>query len=337
MTVPVQNKQEIAAVNRMLKHAEIDCENLTISLLYGGNNRVYKIDSNGKKYILKNYFPSGSENRSRLISEFSFLKYGWECGVRTISKPVFYLPEENFGVFEFIDGRKLEKNEVSQKYVKAAADFIVALNSREHRASKTALSLPSASDAWMTFQQNFESIDKRVNRLLEIETDTDIHKKAVRFINSRLIPEWQKHKKKIKDISWIEKEDIGHSIISPSDFGFHNAIIDQNNTLFFIDFEYAGWDHSVKMICDFFCQPETPVPMKYLNYFIDEMNPVMHSSVSQKVTELLPLFRVKWCCIILNDFLRKEAERRNFAYEIENRQEKQLVKAAAYAKEHFDR
>ena len=44
-------------------------------------------------------------------------------------------------------------------------------------------------------------------------------------------------------------------IISPSDIGFHN-ILYKDNKLFFIDFEYAGWDDCFKMIADLVLQPE---------------------------------------------------------------------------------
>ena len=47
--------------------------------------------------------------------------------------------------------------------------------------------------------------------------------------------------------------------LSPSDFGFHNALA-QGETVRFIDFEYAGWDDPAKTVCDFFHHPGVPVP-----------------------------------------------------------------------------
>ena len=49
--------------------------------------------------------------------------------------------------------------------------------------------------------------------------------------------------------------------LSPSDFGFHNALEDKNGTLIFMDFEYAGPDHPGKIVCDLFLSapnPDTP-------------------------------------------------------------------------------
>ena len=61
----------------------------------------------------------------------------------------------------------------------------------------------------------------------------------------------------------LKKEEM---IISPSDFGFHN-VINKNNKLFFIDFEYAGLDDPIKLICDFYCQPDQFINTKTKKYF----------------------------------------------------------------------
>jgi thiamine kinase-like enzyme len=40
-------------------------------------------------------------------------------------------------------------------------------------------------------------------------------------------------------------------ILSPSDFGMHNAIFDCTGHFTFIDFEYFGWDDPAKLVADF--------------------------------------------------------------------------------------
>src|SRR4029077_9202981 len=52
-------------------------------------------------------------------------------------------------------------------------------------------------------------------------------------------------------------------ILSPSDFGFHNALVD-GGRVGFVDFEYAGRDDPAKLIGDFFNQVERPVPLRHL-------------------------------------------------------------------------
>ena len=55
-------------------------------------------------------------------------------------------------------------------------------------------------------------------------------------------------------------------ILSPSDFGFHN-ILSHHNNLYYIDFEYAGWDDPYKLIADFILNPDYKIPIKYQNIF----------------------------------------------------------------------
>ena len=103
--------------------------------------------------------------------------------------------------------------------------------------------------------------------------------------------------------------------ISPSDFGFHNALVQPDGKLFFIDFEYAGWDDPAKTLCDFYCQPELPVPRSTWNQFADAMAGLAADAIleRQRQEELFPLYQVKWCCILLNEFTVDAARRREFA------------------------
>jgi len=120
--------------------------------------------------------------------------------------------------------------------------------------------------------------------------------------------------------------------ISPSDFGFHNAILEKDKILRFIDFEYAGWDDPAKLVCDFFCQQQVPVPMAFFERFVEGIGTTVfdYDGFRSRVTLLLPVYCVKWCCILLNEFLSCGHSRRQFASakgDVEMRKEIQLMKA----------
>ena len=115
--------------------------------------------------------------------------------------------------------------------------------------------------------------------------------------------------------------------LSPSDFGFHNALLPADGRLRFIDFEYAGWDDPAKLVCDFFCQPDVPAPAKYLAPFTDLLladlsDPLRHR---RRIAMLLPVYRVKWCCILMNEYLPAGRERRSFAAGIDVDQDARLA------------
>ena len=86
------------------------------------------------------------------------------------------------------------------------------------------------------------------------------------------------------------------------------------------------------MICDFFCQPEVPIPRPYLPMFSSRVlerldNPEAHY---QRMKVLLPVHTLKWCCIILNEFLPVGRARRIFAnkdMDIDAIKRNQLIKA----------
>ena len=103
-------------------------------------------------------------------------------------------------------------------------------------------------------------------------------------------------------------------MLSPSDFGFHNALRTGDGTLVFIDFEYAGIDDCCKLVGDFFSQPRIPVSIEYLSLFLDNaFTPQQNTMIRARLPVILPLVRLKWCCILLNEFLRVGASRRAFS------------------------
>jgi len=106
-----------------------------------------------------------------------------------------------------------------------------------------------------------------------------------------------------------------HRCISPSDFGFHNALAEPNGNIRFLDFEYAGWDDPAKVAGDFFAQLAVPVPSEFFDRFATEIGHNFSSSekISDRAALLRPAYQIKWCCIALNVFLPVHLARRRFA------------------------
>jgi hypothetical protein len=125
---------------------------------------------------------------------------------------------------------------------------------------------------------------------------------------------------------------IAARVLSPSDFGFHNCLATASG-LRFIDFEYAGWDDPAKTVCDFFCQPAVPVPGEHFERFLAAViSATGDAGIRGRVALLLPVYELKWCCIMLNEFLPVGDDRRSFARADEShdmRHLKQLQKVEA--------
>jgi thiamine kinase-like enzyme len=328
------NKQYLTA---LLQQADEETADIIIDTCHGGgNNRVFILSNNERKLIVKWYYNHPSDTRNRLQAEYSFLKYTNKLGLSNVPKVLACLPEYNLALYEFIEGRKLNSSEISEKKISEAADFFSQINNPGYHQFTEGIH--KASDACFSIRDHLISVQQRVKRLVDSVNQTD--ETVIQFAKEL--------NNKTHDIcNSIEENLLGmgdgldikldeqQRCISPSDFGFHNALLQSSEQLCFIDFEYAGWDDPAKMICDFFCQPEIPADFVHFDSFVNNAlkNTCLAENIElikQRVYLLLPLHKIKWCCIILNEFIPQAAKRREFAtadFDLCARKDLQIAKA----------
>jgi hypothetical protein len=298
-----------------LKAQDFD-EKVELLLLRGGaNNRVYLVTDSKRKAVLKHYFTNPNDPRDRFHSERAFYEYLSAHTVCT-PKPLAWHSGLRLGLLSFIEGRKLQPEEVNGSAVNQALKFIVELNKLRH--SDKAAQIPIASEASFSVSAHLDSIQGRVGRLEIVKGDTEVEAQAIAFIRDELQPAWREVRDKILSTAGSHFTRVlaaTERCLSPSDFGFHNALLSGNSELFFFDFEYAGWDDPAKLVCDFFCQPELPVAREYWREVVHAIGSEFPSdpTFAERATALLPAYEIKWCCIMLNDFVRSELARRQFA------------------------
>jgi hypothetical protein len=301
----------------------------------GGNNRVFVVTLPDRKIVAKRYFSHPSDARDRLRSEYGFLSYAKRVGVEVVPTPIACDPSRNLGLYDYIEGIRLKTEELQQNHVEQAAQFFLQLNDPAHR--EKAGDLPRASEACFSISEHFALVDHRVERLGAITSLTQVDRDARDFCLA-LKARWSAVKRSITNQVSASTQRLDQPIddrcISPSDFGFHNALAGDDGTVRFIDFEYAGWDDPAKMAGDFFSHPGVPVHLRWFDRFVAAtMNySVAAEAHAERVRLLFPVFQVKWCCIILNDFLPDSAQRRRFAdpeFDEQQRKRLQLDKATA--------
>ena len=282
----------------------------------GGNNRVFIVHSHDGKYLAKSYYSHPADTRNRLAAEFAFLSYAKDIGLRCVPRPVACNAEKNIGLYEFVDGKKLTVAELDISHVAQAASFLRELNALSHRLQ--ANKLPAASEACFSIEQHFALVDRRFDRLRTMPMQSEIERQALTFV-TELAAIWQRVKTRIQTLignnAVAAVLDHADRCLSPSDFGFHNALVRESGEICFIDFEYAGWDDPAKTIGDFFCQPAIPVSLDYFGDFAERAMDYLPNgnAVAERAQMLLPIFQLKWCCIMLNEFLPDAANRRRFA------------------------
>jgi Phosphotransferase enzyme family len=305
----------LAVAQRLTAEAGRGAPRVLTRLAGGRNNQVYRLDADDGPQVLKRYFKDARDSRDRLGAEWSFISHAWSRGIRAVPEPLASDAAEQVGLYSFVEGRKLTAPELTAAHVDAAIEFVLAINERPRPA------LAPGSEACFSLAEHVATVERRVARLATLDADVPHVAEARHLVTTQLQPAWAGVKAKIETcaaaagLAMDQALDVDQSCLSPSDFGFHNALIDDAGTLTFLDFEYGGRDDPAKLVSDFFCQPEVPVPLSLHAHFIERMAEGLGLDAAGVVRcrLLLDAYQIKWACIILNDFLPLGAARRAFA------------------------
>lgn len=291
-------------------------EAVALEQLAGGkNNRVFLVRTQaGPPVVMKRYHVDARDTRDRLAHEWAFLSYVWERGVRNIPRPLVRDARHAAALYSHVAGRRLSPAQISGALVDQAAEFIIAANAAPRHPDD----LPPGSESCFSVAAHVETVDRRVARLASLDETAPWRNEAEDLIEKHLLPAWQHVRASIVSHFGAAIDDLlppEQNCVSPSDFGFHNALVDDKDRAAFIDFEYAGRDDPAKLVCDFFCCPEIQVPIRFHQAFVQHVADGLQldDAFITRCNRLLDAYRVKWACIILNDFLPLGAARREFA------------------------
>jgi hypothetical protein len=293
-----------------------------------GNSLSYKVETEKSTLFVKDYFKNPKDQRNRLKTEFQALKFLWEKGIRNIPKPYFSDEKNNIGIYEYIKGKEIGNREIGNREMQEVLDFIIKLKGISEKYGN-GWKQP-ASEACFSVEEIIDNINYRYMKLKRVARENDLQLLLDRFIGVflRQKSEIKKHNFDAKNILTTKER-----ILSPSDFGYHNALRKDDGHLVFIDFEYFGWDDPVKLISDFLIHPKMRLSNNMKKLFRDEAMKLFSDdqNIKQRYEILFPLFQLKWCLIMLNEFLPESFGRREFAagktLDREKIQEKQLIKA----------
>jgi hypothetical protein len=296
----------------------------------GRNSRVYRVTgATGECAALKVYFRHPGYPRDRMGTEFQALTFCWEEGLRRVPRPLAADPEHSFALYECIEGDRITTPGPAE--VAEAVDFLLHL--RDLSGRPTALGLPAASEACFSFQALEAGIRSRLAAL-----DAAAPGALRGFLAGQLRPAWEALLAECQDqcrryaIPFDGELPVRARILSPSDFGFHNALR-RNGRLVFFDFEYFGWDDPAKTLSDLLLHPGMGLTLERRRQFaaglLDGLAAVPELPLRTRLA--FPLYGIKWCLILLNEFLPEALERRAFAARDgtapEEGQARQLAKA----------
>ena len=302
---------------------------------HGRNSQVFLIEDGNNKWVVKKYHQHPKDPRNRLENETLFLYFLKDIGVTRVAESIAIDNENNLGLFSYLPGVVPES--INDDIVFQATEFIRLIN--EFRNEEVAKYLPKASETSFSVISHLNLVKHRVNRLNQIVPNEPIQKEVLAFVRSNLVRSLDKITdditNKYSDDELQRTLPYESRIISPSDFGLQNMLV-KNNKVHFLDFEYSGWDDPAKLICDFGCHPEIPVKNRYLQSFKDSFYSWLDGAEESihRSEILMNLYRLRWCCIILNEFTAVGQDRRTYAGEAKN-YEMQYQKSKKYYERHL--
>lgn len=325
------------SINTLLKTA-LQERAVTVSKLSGGyNSDVYKVGTDKKnQYVAKRYIVRESDARDRLTTEFQGLSFLWRNGIRNIPQPLCMSKSDQLGIYRYIPGKKMQQQEITLPDVEIAAEFLRSMHQVAHEEKSH--NQPVASEACFSLHDYSWGIEQRINTLLHTDSFSRHWKTAVHhFLTSEFQPVFYQIRQFVADACTDRGMDA-HAVLPPkartlssTDFSFHNAIR-YKRTVYFIDFEYYGWDDPSKVVANFFLHPGVVLPAALRVAFYEHASRIFASDdgFGRRLPFIYLLMSLKWSLIMLNVFTRSvsgpnDTIKRNYGIQLEKAR-KQLRK-----------
>jgi len=279
---------------------ELGANVVDLEQLSGGmNNSVFACRSNHGSWVIKGYPCLTHGKRDRMRADVDFLRY---CAkVAPGFTPVLVEVDESrrCAVMEYIQGNSyIEGHKPCEKDLEAAFRFYFRLNSDLELAAES-ISM-DAAEGFLRLSQHMENVHERLTAMRTEHLPSRYKREADRLLGQLHALAEDVGLRLDKNISAGIVEDAirpSERCVSPSDFGFHNAIQTETG-IKFIDFEHAGWDDPAKLCIDFVLQQRNPVHLRPIEV-ASRLFPDKAALMVGRINILAEILSLKWFCIIL--------------------------------------
>lgn len=279
----------------------------------GGNNRVLAVTlENGEEVIVKRYLLDARDGRDRAGAEFAALKLMWSAGMRQAARPIHKDPAGAFAIHSLLPGRSLAGRPVTRAHVDQALAFLKKLQSLRGKAVR----IGPAADSRACLGDYARHLERRLSRI-----EAGLPKappEARAFVLGKVRPAMDALIARFRarcGAALEKKLPCSAMILSPSDFGFHNAVEGPDKTLRFVDFEYFGWDDPAKLAADFSHHAGQQVTSALKNRFRDGLAKLApgRPDFERRLKLVDELVAFEWILIVLNVLSPESLSRRRFS------------------------
>ena len=269
----------------------------------GGNSKIYRVFNYKFDYKIKIHNENDSIDKINKEIFFNNLLYKKKFNVNKIIK---FDPNYFLSLSKWIKGKKI--NYLNNKNIFYFINFVSKLKKININFDDNLLASASCFD----LEDVKKHFNERVDAFNEIKPQ---HPKVYEFIIKKIQKNFLNYYLYLKQNKNIDKFfNSNIYFLSPSDFGIHNSI-KKKSDIYFFDFEYAGFDSSMKLICDFIYNPSNKIysNKKIQNLWVKESSQIFDIYDDQIINLVKPLFGFIWCLIVLNEYKTNKWERRVLA------------------------
>jgi hypothetical protein len=250
------------------------------------------------------------DNHDRYAAEQGAFEILNQCGEVTVPKALGGLQRLSVGMLEWMPGDQVTAPNSDD--IDCLLGFIKRLHGLRHHHRFR--SFPNASAAIFSGWELQQQLHQRLDRLRSNSIDSrGLHS----YLDDEFVPSL------LEIASWTERSWPHHQFktrlqnremtLSPSDFGFHNCLKQEDGTLRFIDFEYFGWDDPAKLCGDFLFHPGMNLSDTLKRQWIKGARTIYGARVVERLTLMWGLIGLVWCLILLNEFRVDHRARRQVA------------------------
>ncbi len=264
------------------------------------NSKLLKISNSNKTYVIKLF---SKKNNLNFIREVFFLLNF--KNLKNVPKIISYNYQNKILVLNYFKGTKIKRKQSS--YIYQILNFVKKIqNKKRNYILKNKI--------FKSQEGCFCLLDHINNTKIKIN---EIKKNKILIKNSKFLYFIKKIDKifKIKQNNILsnykdklllkKKLRLSDLIVSPSDFGYNNILLNSNK-LIFLDFEYSGLDDPLKLCLDFIANPNTKFNKLenevFLKKFSDKFKII---NLKKRYNDYIDFYYIKWSIIILKYYLNK--------------------------------
>ena len=305
MPLPTDDLPEVAlqtAADVVGELAEI------LEIKKGGNSRVYKLTSATRSCILKRV-AAGRE--AELLNECQAYALLQQHGIDRVPHTLHHGQPCSWALFSHLQGDTPAVQDLDSSDI---AQFVEFIRQLKNLSASARPDFGKASDACLSRRDMLLRISARRR---DFQPDPMLSRD---FAMASLLGTWDDAWQALCDKNSSANEKTfyqqelasGAQILSPSDFGPHNAKR-HHGQWFFLDFEYFGWDDPAKLIVDFVWHPANPLDDSLKKFWLQSCLQLWQDEIlHERVRTIMPFHGLKWCLIALNIFSVHHARRRAF-------------------------